>query len=42
MTALRQRDLSASAIAPSDVVHSWHVERNEDTNYYVGGWLDYE
>lgn len=25
----------------SDVVYSWYVERNEDTNYYVCGWLDY-
>ncbi|QXV62894.1 hypothetical protein CVV72_09190 [Amycolatopsis sp. TNS106] len=25
-----------------DVVYSWYVERNEDTNYYVCGWLDYE
>ncbi len=25
-----------------DVVYSWYVERNEDTNYYVCGWLDYQ
>lgn len=26
---------------PGDVVYSWYVERNEDTNYYVCGWLDH-
>lgn len=25
-----------------DIVYSWYVERNEDTNYYVCGWLDYK
>ncbi|KZB88418.1 hypothetical protein AVL48_19015 [Amycolatopsis regifaucium] len=34
-----QRDARTGRLA-GDVVYSWYVERNEDTNYYVCGWLD--
>lgn len=36
-----QRNARTGRLA-GDVVYSWYVERNEDTNYYVCGWLDYE
>ncbi|MFC3451498.1 hypothetical protein [Amycolatopsis speibonae] len=36
-----QRNARTGKLA-GDVVYSWHVERNEDTNYYVCGWLDYK
>ncbi|WP_340682060.1 hypothetical protein LCL61_25500 [Amycolatopsis coloradensis] len=36
-----QRNARSGKLA-GDVVYSWYVERNEDTNYYVCGWLDYE
>ncbi|WP_410598926.1 hypothetical protein [Amycolatopsis sp. lyj-90] len=35
-----QRNARTGRLA-GDVVYSWNVERNEDTNYYVCGWLDY-
>ncbi|WP_410657717.1 hypothetical protein [Amycolatopsis sp. lyj-112] len=28
--------------AAGDVTYSWNVEKNEDRNYYVCGWLDYD
>ncbi|MFD5247500.1 hypothetical protein ACFWIW_23370 [Amycolatopsis sp. NPDC058340] len=36
-----QRNARTGKLA-GDVVYSWYVERNEDTNYYVCGWLDYK
>nr|WP_184906542.1 hypothetical protein [Amycolatopsis umgeniensis] len=36
-----QRNARTGKIA-GDVVYSWYVERNEDTDYYVCGWLDYQ
>ncbi|MER6668609.1 hypothetical protein ABT256_28920 [Amycolatopsis japonica] len=36
-----QRNARTGKLA-GDVVYSWYVERNEDTNYYVCGWLDHE
>lgn len=38
---ISQRNARNGKLA-GDVVYSWYVERNEDTNYYVCGWLDYE
>ncbi|ANN21890.1 hypothetical protein SD37_19820 [Amycolatopsis orientalis] len=38
---ITQRNARTGRLA-GDVVYSWNVERNEDTNYYVCGWLDYE
>ncbi|RSN61066.1 hypothetical protein DMH01_17670 [Amycolatopsis sp. WAC 04182] len=35
-------ETSFSGELAGDVVYSWYVERNEDTNYYVCGWLDHE
>lgn len=35
-----QSDPNTGALA-GDVVYSWYVERAEDRNYYVCGWLDY-
>jgi hypothetical protein len=34
-----QRNARTGRLA-GDVVYSWYVERNEDTAYYVCGWLD--
>lgn len=38
---ITQRNARTGRLA-GDVVYSWYVERNEDTNYYVCGWLDYQ
>ncbi|WP_233620664.1 hypothetical protein [Amycolatopsis sp. WAC 01416] len=36
-----QRNARTGKLA-GDVVYSWYVERNEDTAYYVCGWLDHK
>ncbi len=38
---ISQRNARTGRMA-GDVTYSWNVEKNEDRNYYVCGWLDYD